>query len=130
MGDRQAALRGFRLLCFGDTSRVDCQRRPVAEIDEVRRVADALVDERNDSGSGRFGHADFLAVTTMYPRYGTAFAIRGISHVILRTLAGRPTTRPMIARLCVKPSSAGNPRAVIISNGPISVKMSVRPPAR
>ncbi len=47
--------------------------------------------------------------------------MRGMSQAILRMLAGLVATLVMMARLRAGPSSARNPRGVIISNGPVWV---------
>jgi carbamoylphosphate synthase small subunit len=54
-------------------------------------------------------------------------AIRGMSQAILRMLAGLDATVVMIARLWAGPSSARNPRGVIISNGPVCVSTLTSP---
>ena len=54
-------------------------------------------------------------------------AIRGMSQVILRMFAGRMATLAMMARLRAGPSSARNPRGVIISNSPVCVSTLTSP---
>jgi hypothetical protein len=53
--------------------------------------------------------------------------MRGMSQAILRMLAGLEATLVMIARLRAGPSSARNPRVVIISNGPVCVSTLTSP---
>jgi hypothetical protein len=47
----------------------------------------------------------------------------------LAGVSGPPATVPMIARQRARPSSARNPRGVIISNGPVAVSSPVSPAA-
>ena len=47
-GDLEAASVGFVDVAVGNAGRVDDERATVAEIDEVGRMTEALVDERND----------------------------------------------------------------------------------
>jgi hypothetical protein len=58
---------GDPTLPVGEAGRVDHQRRTVAEPDHVGRVPEPVVDDAVDLDHGglRFGHAGFVAATTM-----------------------------------------------------------------
>src|SRR5207302_1734159 len=92
------------------TRRIDDQRPAITEIDEVRAVAESLVDEGVD--------VHRCPAMTRYPRYGTARATRGTTHMSLRKRDGRHRPRAMKRSAPPSPSSPRNPRTVIISNGP------------
>ena len=63
--DAQPACLLLRLFELGDAARIDRERGAITEIDQIRRMADAFIDEPDNRRSRGPAHRGLLAATTM-----------------------------------------------------------------